>query len=135
MFFYFRRISTVLLCLLPVGLAVAVTLGFIVLSGIGFTPAGTGVTALILGIGIDDTFHIVTRLKGRTGDDIQAVVEEIGPVITLTSLTTVAGFSSLMLASNSLVFSFGAVITFGIAACLFFTVLLVPPLVRSIVCR
>ena len=133
LFFCFRRVSTVLLCLFPVGSAVAVTFGFIVLAGIRFTPAGIGVTALILGIGIDDTVHIVTRMRGRNGVDIRAVVEEIGPVIALTSLTTVAGFSSLMLASNSLVFSFGAVIAFGIAACLFFTVLLVPPLVRLIV--
>lgn len=132
LFFCFRRVSTVLLCLLPVGSAVAVTLGFIVLAGIQFTPAGIGVTALILGIGIDDAVHIVTRVRGRNGGDIQAVVKEIAPVITLTTLTTAAGFSSLMLASNSLVFSFGAVIAFGIAACLFFTILLVPPLVSLI---
>lgn len=58
------------------------------------------------------------------------VVAEIGPVLTLTSLTTVAGFGSLMIARNIVTFTLGAVITFGILACLVFTLLLIPSVHR-----
>lgn len=57
---------------------------------------------------------------------MREVVAEIGPVLTLTSLTTMAGFGSLMIARNIVTFTLGAVITFGILACLIFTLLLIP---------
>ena len=126
--FYFRRLSMVAMTLLPVASAVVATFGFIVLARIPFTPAEIGVTALILGMGIDDSVHILTRVGRKEGKKLPEVMVEIGPVITLTTLTTMAGFSCLMLATNAVTFTLGAVVAFGMLACLFFAVLLIPAL-------
>jgi predicted RND superfamily exporter protein len=130
LFLFFRRLSDVVICLLPAAGGIVATLGFIVFARLAFTPAEIGVSALLLGIGINYAVHIMARARSAEEGSISEVMREVGPAILLTSLTTIAGFASLMAATSAVTFTLGAVIAFGISACLLFTFLVVPAVQR-----
>ena len=52
---------------------------------------------IILGIGIDDGVHLVNAYRNQSEHDPLAAVRETGAAILLTSLTTFAGLTPLML--------------------------------------
>ncbi|MGB6340266.1 MAG: MMPL family transporter [Candidatus Aminicenantaceae bacterium] len=127
-FIFFRNVSCVLLSLLPLIGAVPFTLAFVVLAKISFSPFQIGMTALLIGIGIDDAVHLLTRTRFGEKKKIKEVLPEIGPVITLTTLSTIFGFGALIFSHNQSVSSMGFVIAVGVFSCLLFTFILIPAL-------
>jgi len=59
---------------------------------------------------------------------VERVVLSTGGAVTLCSLTTVIGYSSLLLAKNHALFLFGAVAVIGEVSCLFAALLALPAL-------
>ena len=127
---FFRSAADVLLCLLPLGGAVSLTLVFVVLAGIPFSPFQIGITAMLIGIGIDDSVHLLARTRLGKKRNIYDVLPEIGPVLTMTTLSTLIGFGALIFSRNRAVSSMGFVIAFGVFSCFLFTLLLIPPILR-----
>ena len=125
---FFRNVTSVLLSLLPLIGAVPFTLAFVVLAKISFSPFQIGVTALLIGIGIDDAVHLLARTRLSDKRNIKEVLPEIGPVITLTTLSTLIGFGALVFSHNQSVSSMGFVIAVGVFSCLLFTFILIPAL-------
>jgi len=120
----FRRADFAVLTLVPVALAVPFLFGLMNWLSIPFTVSGITLAAVILGVGIDDAAHLLTR--ARAGGKIGQILVEIGPVITLTTVSTMIGFGTLAGSSHPVVATMGQAICLGVLACWVFTLLVVP---------
>ena len=123
--FFFRSLTAVLVVLLPLAAALPVTVGMLQAADIRLLPQSIGFAAIIIGVGIDDAVHILTRVRHGSGGVRQALVE-IGPIITLTTVSTMIGFGALALCSLAVVSSLGTAVAVGVGACWFFSMFLLP---------
>lgn len=116
---------------LPVTLGALWTLGLWSAAGRPLDLLSIAVLPILLGVGIDDGLHLAHRAieVGTT-----AAARETGPALTLTTLTTVAGFGSLTLSRIPGLARGGALTALGVLACLAAT-LLVPPALEALAAR
>ncbi len=126
----FRKLKTTLLVLLPSIAGAIFTLGLMDLFNIQFNLANLVILPLILGIGVVDGVHIMHRYKEEIDSGANVISKSTGQAVLLTSLTTMIGFGSLMIADHQGVFSLGAVLTLGVGSCLFTSVTLLPALMK-----
>jgi predicted RND superfamily exporter protein len=84
---------------------------------------------MIVGIGIDDGVHLLHRYRIEGFTKTPIVLKSTGKAIMITSLTTMAGFGSLMLAEYRGFVSLGALLVLGVFACFITTVLLLPAII------
>jgi len=120
----FRSLRHTLLAMTPVGLGMLQLFGLLGLLNIPLNPANMIVLPLILGIGIDDGVHVVhdfRRQKGR-----YRMSSSTASAVLITSLTTMVGFGSLMIASHRGLQSLGRVLTLGVSCCLFTSLVMLP---------
>lgn len=81
---------------------------------------------MIVGIGIDFGVHFMHRYRIEGRGKIRVVAASTVKAIMLTSLTTMAGFGSLMIAKYRGLGSLGILLTLGVAACFLTTMLILP---------
>ena len=93
---------------------------------IALDPISAMALPVVLGIAVDDGVHLVHRYLAEGGDVARAVASS-GRAVVLTSVTTLAGFSTLCLAHHPGLVSFAAVLSVGVAAALVFSLLVLPP--------
>jgi predicted RND superfamily exporter protein len=81
---------------------------------------------ITFGIGVDYSVNMASRwnLDGR--GSMAEVIRSTGGAVTLCSLTTIIGYSSLLLAQNRALFLFGLLAVLGEVACLSTAVLVLP---------
>jgi len=123
---HFRTPALVALTLMPLGISVIWMLGSMKLLGIDITILNFVATPIIIGIGIDDGVHMVEKYLYRSTDKISVMVASCGKAVTLTSLTTVFGFSSLFMAEYSGFQSLGLCAILGVCYCWLGSVVLLP---------
>jgi predicted RND superfamily exporter protein len=73
---------------------------------------------ITFGIGVDYAVNVVSRHEQDGGTDILAAVKSTGAAVALCSLTTIIGYSSLLMAENQALFLFGLLAVMGEVACL-----------------
>ena len=98
--------------------------GLLGLLDIPLNAANMIVLPLILGIGIDDGVHVMhdfRRQKGR-----YRMSSSTASAVLITSLTTMVGFGSLMIAEHRGLQSVGRVLTLGVSCCLFTSLIMLP---------
>ncbi|MBD3415391.1 MAG: MMPL family transporter [Candidatus Aminicenantes bacterium] len=127
---YFKKIRLLLVSLLPLIGAIPLTLALVTLLSIRFSPALIGVVAMVIGIGIDDSVHLIHRKISSPDKDISEILREIAPVLTLTTASTMICFLTLLLSSSPLVSNTGKIVSFGIFACWLFTMFLLPSFLK-----
>jgi predicted RND superfamily exporter protein len=125
-FLYFRSALSVLLALTPMIAAIPFTFALLHLTQRPFSPSGIGLIAMLIGIGIDDAVHILTRVHEHKEENIPDILRQIGPVLTLTSVSTMIGFGVLLTSQFTALSSLGFAIVIGVAASLVFTVVVIP---------
>lgn len=81
---------------------------------------------IAFGIGVDYAVNVAWRYKLDGSEDAGAAIRSTGGAVGLCSLTTVIGYSSLLLAENRGLYSFGLVSVIGEVTCLVAAVVLVP---------
>ncbi len=113
-----------ILALLPVGLALAQMFGVMGWLNVPLNPANLIVLPLILGIGIDDGVHVVHDFRRQAGR--YRLSSSTATAVLITSLTTMMGFGSLMLAGHRGLQSLGRVLTIGVCCCLVTSIVLLP---------
>ncbi|HLK92054.1 MAG TPA: MMPL family transporter [Polyangia bacterium] len=86
---------------------------------------------ITLGIGVDYAVNIVARLLVEPPESHPRALAETGSAVALCSLTTIIGYSSLFMASNGALRSFGKLADLGEVGCLLAAVLFVPSMIRS----
>ncbi|NIP99121.1 MAG: MMPL family transporter, partial [Nitrospinaceae bacterium] len=126
----FKKIRTTLLVLLPVGVGSIWTLGVMDLLGISFNLANLVILPLIIGIGVVNGIHIVHRYREERDKDIPVLSKSTGDAVVLSSLTTMIGFGSLMVADHQGIFSLGLVLTIGVGCCLVASVSFLPAMLK-----
>lgn len=122
----FRRVRTGLLVLMPIGYAVVATTGVLALAGHTFSGMAFAAFPLIIGIGIDNSIHMVRRYLEPGGGDVQQLIAATGPPLIQTNLTTLIGFGALLSTTFQPLAELGLVTAVGIAFVLAASLLLVP---------
>jgi hypothetical protein len=81
---------------------------------------------ITFGIGVDYAVNVMTRYVQDGERDVQGAVRSTGGAVALCSLTTIIGYSSLLLARNRALFLFGVIAVLGEIACLTAAVFALP---------
>ena len=125
----FRSLRMALLGIIPLLVGGIWMVG--ILKSLGMTLNFINVMGLpmIVGIGIDDGVHLLHRYKYEGFNKTPLVLKSTGKAILLTSLTTMAGFGSLMLGTYRGFASLGMLLAIGVAACFLTTVLFLPAII------
>jgi len=128
--FLFRYFNFVFFPVLSIFLALLWTLGFISASGSFITSLSTALFALIAVIGITDSIHLISYFNYLYTSDTNKIdtliktLNESGMACFYTSLTTTAGFFSLMLSPISAIKHFGFFAGFGIISAFLLSMLM-----------
>jgi hypothetical protein len=85
---------------------------------------------ITFGIGVDYATNIFQRRRLDHARSIAEVVRTTGGAVTLCSLTTIIGYSSLLIARNQALISFGVLADLGEVACLAAALLALPAVLR-----
>ena len=81
---------------------------------------------ITFGIGVDYAVNVMSRFVQDGGEDIEGPIVSTGSAVGLCSLTTIIGYSSLLMASNQGLFLFGLVAVMGEVACLLAALAVLP---------
>jgi len=127
-FVHFRRISCVVLSLIPVGVGTLWMLGVMGLFGISFNPANIMTLPLVVGIGVTNGIHILNRFAEEQQPSILA--KSTGKAVLVSGLTTIAGFGSLIVAKHQGIESLGFVMATGTATCMLIGLTFLPALLN-----
>lgn len=112
----FRRVMPVLLCLVPLVCGISVALGAMALLHIELNILTLTIAPLLVGLGVDDGIHMMDRLT--RGESPLEVIRETGAAMTITTLTTIAGFACLAFATFRGVRELGLIAALGLLVCL-----------------
>jgi hypothetical protein len=127
-FIHFRRISCVVLALIPVGVGALWLMGLMGVFGIPFNPANIMTLPLIVGIGVTNGIHILNRFAEEEHPSILA--RSTGKAVLVSGLTTITGFGSLILAEHRGIRSLGWIMSIGVAACMLVGLTLLPAILN-----
>lgn len=83
---------------------------------------------ITVGIGVDYAVNVMMRYQQDGGRNVAGAVRSTGAAVGLCSMTTIIGYSSLLLAKNRALYSFGLTAVLGEVACLTAAVVALPAL-------
>ncbi len=126
----FRRVTPIVLCLLPMAMGIAAVLGVMGLLGIELNVLTLAVVPLVAGLGSDDGIHIVDRLE--RGESVSEALAEAGTPMAITTVTTIGGFASVAVARFPGLAALGLLLALGLVVCLAASMQLVPLLYQMI---
>jgi len=124
----FRKVGTVLITMIPLIFGAVWMVGLLKTIGQQLTLLNVMGIPMIIGIGIDFGVHFMHRYRHEGPGKIRTVVSSTGKAIMITSLTTMAGFGSLLLAKYRGLGSMGLLLGLGVGACFITTIWLLPAL-------
>lgn len=125
-----RNFVDVLFALLPPVAGGTMMLGMLSLLQVDFNPANLIVLPLVLGIGVDDGVHVVHDFRNQRRN-YQTSSSTINAII-LTSLTSMIGFGSMLIAAHRGLVSLGLVLVIGVASCLLVSLVPLPALLTLV---
>ncbi|UCD20125.1 MAG: MMPL family transporter, partial [candidate division WOR-3 bacterium] len=125
----FRSLRLALLGVTPLITGGIWMLGIMKTCGLKLDMLNVMAIPMIVGIGIDDGVHVLHRYIFEGLKKTPVVLRSTGKAVLLTSLTTMAGFGSLMTASYRGWASFGALLVTGVGACFLTTILFIPSII------
>lgn len=128
----YRRLSLVIFSFFPLIAGMVFLISVMPLLGLRFNFVNVITLPLILGIGIDDSIHILIRFQDKK--NIFGTISETAAAVILTTLTTIAGFGSMVLGNHEGMISLGWIIIIGLLSCLYTSLFVLPPALK-IFCR
>jgi predicted RND superfamily exporter protein len=87
---------------------------------------------ITFGIGVDYAVNVMARYVRDDKRDVEAAVRETGGAVGLCSLTTIVGYSSLLVAKNVGLFLFGLLAVLGELTCLTTAVVVLPAVLQLV---
>ena len=134
LFFFHRSLRGIIITLMPIAYAIILTFGLLGAVTPEMTLLAIAVVALLLGLGVDYSIHIMNRFaeENSTGDEVdrmEKLLKSTGKAILLSSVTTVIGFGSLMISSMTPMITFGFACAVGILFCFICSIILAPALI------
>jgi hypothetical protein len=131
----YRNLLRALMPVLPIGLVVGWSAGFMYLAGIDINPLTAVMGALIIGIGTEFTVLLLERYYEEKGkgapprDAMLTAVGRIGRAIGASGFTVTAGFATLIFSGFPALRDFGWVTVVTVLFALVSTLVVVPPVV------
>jgi len=126
----FRSIKSALMAMLPLVAGTIWMVGLMNLFGLQLTFISLMGIPMIIGIGIDDGVHILHRYRIEGPENTRTVMRSTGRAVLLTSLTTMAGFGSLMIAKYRGFTSLSSLLVIGVGVCFVTSVVFLPALMN-----
>ena len=125
----YRRTSLVVISVIPMLMSLAATV--LVMSAFNIKLNYMNILAfpLIIGMGIDDSIHMLYRYLENNEKNIGMMIKQTGRAVLLTSLTTIAAFGSLAFSGHNGLISLGITAAVGIGFCLLFSLFVLPGLI------
>ena len=120
--------------LIPISLIVGWSGGFMYLFELEYTPLTATLGALIIGIGTEFTILIMERYyeelekASSTKEAIEITLGKMGKPIIASALTTIGGFSALVISDFEILSNFGIMTLVNISLALLSTILVMPAL-------
>jgi len=134
-FILFRDLKLTLLAIPANLFPVCVAGAILALGGIDLDFATATIAAILLGIAVDDTIHLVYRVKkeraaGRTrAEAVTAAITESGHALLTTTLILCAGFLVLLFSDIKTILTFGGLLTACLASALVADLLFLPAMI------
>lgn len=125
-FFHFRRWRTALFTLMPLAMGLVWMLGAMALLGIRINFVNAVILPMIIGMGIDNSIHLMHRYQEGGGKDPIHALRHTGRAMTMCTLTTILGFGSLVTARYQALSTMGWVTILGMGFCLMASLTLLP---------
>jgi len=110
----FRSARDAATSLIPVAVGFSMTFAILYLLGMSINPANIIVLPLMFGIGVDAGVHVLHRFRMDRTVRPLGLTAGTGKGITITSLTTMFGFGSMMIASHRGMASLGFTLALGV---------------------
>ncbi|MBM3224606.1 MAG: hypothetical protein FJZ47_12495, partial [Candidatus Tectomicrobia bacterium] len=129
---HFRRLKPTWLALLPLGVAALWMFPCMALFEVQMNIANLIVIPLFLGMAIDNGLHLVDRALEPPRNHATQATQSTGKAVLLSTLTTIAGFGSLMIASHAGIFSFGLLLVLAVSCHLLAAFTVLPLLLRIV---
>jgi len=126
----FRSARLSALSLVPLVLGWLWTLGGMRLSHLSFNPANLVIIPLLVGIGVDNGIHIVRHFLQSPSAGGRIAGSRLGKAILLSSLTTIAGFGSLLVGHHRGIRSIGSLLSLAVGSCLVASLVFLPSLLK-----
>ncbi len=126
----FRNVRTIGLSLTALGLGIVWYAGIILGWGIKLNFLSFIALPITFGIGIDYGVNIFQRFREEPGAGILDVIGGSGGAVILCSLTTIFGYSSLLMAGNRAFVNFGLLAVLGEITCVSAAVIALPAFLR-----
>lgn len=126
----YRNLRDTLLTLVPAFAGSLLMLGTMVLLGLSFNPLNLIALPLVFAIGIDNGIYLVADCRRQIAagkNSFEPSADMLSSVI-VTSLTSIVGFGSLVIASHQGMFSMGILLALGVGSSLLVSLLLMPSL-------
>ena len=123
-FLLFRRISDVLLTLLPLAIGILWMFGLLGLLKIQLNPANIVTLPMILGIGVAFGVYVVARY--REEGKVRIFESSTGKAVVLSALTTLFGFGSMLVGQYRGLVSLGLVMSLGVLSTLISAIVILP---------
>lgn len=124
----FRKWRHVALALSPLALSMIQTFGLLGITNITLNPANMIALPLLIGLGVEDGVHLVHDLRSQRGRGQYRLSRSVALAVMLTSVTTIASFASLLIASHQGLHSLGRVMTLGVICCFVTSLISLPAL-------
>ncbi len=126
----FRSLRWAVAALLPVFASFALMLATLLIIGHRLNFMNVLVFPILVGIGIDYGIHVIHRF--RDGAPVRAIITETGRAFVLTTLTTMAGFGSLVISRYKGLSSFGFVTILGMLFVLLTSLVALPAMLALV---
>lgn len=131
--FFHRDWRIVFVAGLPVLLSLIWTFGLLKLSGLTLTPMVVAAAPILIGLSVDDALHVTNRIfefrkEYGVEDSIIWTYKTTGRAIALTTITTIIGFTTLVISDIIPMRIVGVTLFIGMIAAFVLTIVLVPPM-------
>ena len=128
----FWSVKATVLALVPVLFGGLWTIAGMALLNLDLNMANLIILPLFLGIAIDNGIHIVHRMSETPQAAMAPLAHSTGKAIVLTSLTTMVGFGSLMIARHNGIFSLGLLSVLAVTCSLVASLVVLPLILRML---
>ena len=129
LFLYFRRLTPVLLVMVPIGLTMIYTLGIAQTMGLSLNMANILMIPLVIGLGVDTGIHLVHRYENPS---TSRATEATHRAVIISGLTTCGTFFSLSFSPHGGAASIGLLLTLAISMLLIISLSVLPFLLKSL---
>ena len=129
LFLYFKRLTPVLLVMVPIGLTMIYTLGIAQAMGLSLNMANILMIPLVIGLGVDTGIHLVHRYENPS---TSRATEATHRAVIISGLTTCGTFFSLSFSPHGGAASIGLLLTLAISTLLIISLSVLPFLLKSL---